>query len=1063
MKKFLLLCSAVVFALSSAWAQERTVSGKVTSTEDGSPLPGVNVVIKGTTNGTVTDADGNYRLSLPSSGGSLVFSFIGLQSQEILVGDRAVVDVSLSLDVTQLSEVVVTGLGVEKEKKSLSYQVTTIAGGNLAQKPETDVGRLLRGKVAGANITQTSGVTGSGTNIILRGYTSISGSNQPLWVIDGVPFDGGTNTQDDFQDGQTESSRFLDLDPNNIESVNVLTSLSSTVVYGDRGRNGVILVTTKNGSNKKLNKKNEVTINQSYFQNQIASLPEYSKKYGNGFHQAFGNFFSNWGPDFSEVGLVPHPINGMNAATRAVFPDYVGNGSKALYEYQGYDNQKNFFRTGEQSNTSISFRGSSEKVNYSVSYARGAETGFTPGNELTKDNFGFGGHAKLNNKFNVGATFNYALTNYKSPPIASSFGSGVTGGGASVFGDVFYTPRSNDMNNWPYQNPVTGASVYYRGGNDIQNPIWTTKNAKVEQDVRRVFGNAYVDYNVLDWLNVKYRVGLDTYTEDNSYGQHRGGVDGNINGLWRTVSKVNTIVNHDFLVSANKGLTEDINLNALVGFNARRDTRYEQGVESSNQLVFGVFRHFNFVEHNSSSATAGDLEFESAENRLGAFAQLAFDYKSYLFLTVGGRNDFSNTTEQGNNSLFYPSVEAAFDVTSAVDALGNSNVVNYLKVRANYGNSARFPGPYTTRNTLSLASRTIVNRDGSVSVSNAVANRLGNPDLKPERLTEIELGFDSRWLNDKINLDVALFKKNTTDLIVDRALDPATGYTVQNTNAGELEVKGIQVQIGATPLKINDFSWNLSGNIGIIRNTVVDLPDGISQLTIAGFTNIGNFAIEGQPYGVIQGSYRVTDPTTGKFLIDNTGAYVISNDIKVIGNPNPDWTSALTNTFSYKGIRLSVEWQYTHGGDVYSRTAANLVGRGVTAETDNFDRRNAYVLEGVRQDGTPNTTQITATNVYFENIGFGADDLKVWDGTTIRLNDISLSYSLPQSLISRTPFGSVSITASGSNLWYKAVNFPETLNFDTNAIGTGVGNGQGLDFLSGPTAKRYGASINLTF
>jgi TonB-linked SusC/RagA family outer membrane protein len=1064
MKKFLLLCSAVVFAFSSAWAQERTVSGKVTSLEDGSPLPGVNVVIKGTTNGTVTDADGNFKLSgVSASGGALVFSFIGLQTQEVVVGDRAVVDVSLSLDVTQLSEVVVTGLGIEKEKKALAYQVTTVGGDAIAQKPETDVGRLLRGKVAGANITQTSGVTGSATNIILRGYTSISGSNQPLWVVDGVPFDGGTNSQDDFQDGQTESSRFLDLDPNNIESINVLTSLSSTVVYGDRGRNGVILVTTKNGSSKKTNKKNEVSFTQSYFLNEIASLPEYSKKYGNGFHQAFGNFFSNWGPDFNELGLVAHPLNGLPAATQAVFPDYVGSGSLALYEYQAYDNVSKFFRKGRQSNSSISFRGSTDKVSYSVSYSHSDETGFTPGNELVKDNFGFGGNAKLNNKINVGATFNYAKTNYKTPPIASSFGSGVTGGGSSIFGDIFYTPRNNDLMNWPYQNPVTGASVYYRGGNDIQNPRWTAENAKVEQDVDRIFGNAYVDYNPLDWLNVKYRIGLDNYTEFNSYGQHRGGVDGNINGLYRTVSKINTIVNQDFIVTANKELSENLTMSALVGFNTRRDTRYEQGVESSNQIVFGVFRHFNFVDHNSSSTTAGDLEFEYADNRLGLYGQFQFAYKNFAYLTIGGRNDWTNTTEEENNALFYPSVEAAFDATSAISALQNSSILNYLKARVNFGNSARFPAAYTTRNTLNLASRTIVNRDGSVSISNSVANRLGNPDLKPERIQEIEVGLDSRWWNDRISLDVAIFKKNTVDLIVDRALDPSTGYTVQNTNAGELEVKGIQIQAGVDAVRAGDFAWNIRANFGAIRNTIVDLPEGITELSIAGFTNIGNFAIEGQPYGVIQGPYLVRDAATGKPRTDATGAFIVSNDIKILGNPNPDWTSSLTNSFTYKGIRLSAEWQYQHGGDVYSRTAANLVGRGVTAETDDFDRRTAYVLDGIGNDGQLNTVQMTATNVYFENIGFGADELKIWDATTIRLNEVSLGYSLPGSLLSKTPFGAVSINVTGNNLWYKAVNFPEKLNFDPNAIGTGVGNGQGLDFLSGPSARRYGVSLNLTF
>lgn len=1066
MKEILQTCllGLFLFPLGDAFAQQRRVTGKVTSSEDGAPVPGVNILVKGSTVGTFSDVEGQYAIEVSNADAALVFSFIGFQTVEVKVGERTVVDVILAANATQLSEIVVTGLGVEKEKRGLGYAVTTVSGNALAQKSDTDVGRLLRGKIPGANITQTSGVSGSATNIIIRGYTSISGSNQPLWVIDGVPFDGGTNSQDDFQDGQTESSRFLDLDPNNVESINVLKGLSATVLYGDRGRNGVILVTTKNGANAgRSSKKNEVSISQSYFVNEIASLPEYSKKYGNGFHQNFGNFFSNWGPDFSEIGLVPHPLNGANAATQAAFPDYVGNGSKALYEYKGYDNVKDFFRQGAITNTSISFKGSSDKLNYSITYGHNEDKGFTPGNQLTKDNFGFGGGAKLTNKINVGATFNYAKTNYTTPPIASSFGSGVTGGGSSVFGDLFYTPRSVDLMNWPYQNPITGASVHYRGGNDIQNPRWTAANAKVEQDVDRVFGNAFIDYNLLTWLNVKYRIGLDNYTEFNSYGQHRGGVDGNINGLFRTVSKINTITNHDLIISGSKDINERFNLTGIVGFNARRDERYEQGVESTDQIVFGVFRHFNFINHSSASATAGDLEFENVENRLGLYASFDLAYKGYLHLTLAGRNDWSNTTEKANNSLFYPSATISFDATSAIPALQNSGLISYLKGRAAFATSANFPGAYTTRNTLGLNSRNIVNRDGTVSISNTIANRLGNPDLKPEQLSEIELGIDSKWLDDKIGLELTIFKRNTTDLIVDRDLDPGTGYTVQNTNAGELEVKGIEMALTATPVKLNSFAWDVRANAGIIRNRIVDLPDGVNQLAIAGFTNIGNFAIEGKPYGVIQGTYLVRDEVSGKPIIGADGWFVGSNDIKIIGDPNPDWTGSLSNSFSFKGFRLTADLQYVHGGDVYSRTASNLVGRGVTAETDNFDRRAPYVLDGVDSEGNPNTIQIDATNVFFDNIGFGVDELKVWDGTTIRLNEVSLSYMLPASVLSKTPFGSVSLTASGFNLWYKAVNFPEKLNFDTNAIGTGVGNGQGLDFLSGPSARRYGLSLNITF
>ncbi len=1053
MKKFLLFYSVFMFVLFGSYAQERTVSGKITSSEDGSTLPGVNVVLKGTTNGTISDADGNFQLNVPSEGGTLVFSFVGLQTQEVEIGSSSIIDLAMSADVTQLSEVVVTAQGISRDKKSLGYAVSTVKSEDLEQKAEGDIARVLRGKASGVNITQTSGVAGSGTNIIIRGFTSINGSNQPLFIVDGVPFDGGTNTSNNFVDGQTESSRFLDLDPNNIENVSVLKGLSATVLYGEKGRNGVILITTKNSGAKKGGQKTEITFSQSYFKNEIASLPDYQQSYGGGFYQNFGFFFSNWGPHFDEIDSVGHPYGRFsNDDLQAAFSEYEGTN----YAYKPYDNVGKFFRKGTTATTSLSIRGGNEKASFNANYSYMKDEGFTVNNDVERNNFGFGGNAKLANKFTLGASFNFTLTEYRTPPIAASLGSGTTGSGSSIFGDVFYTPRSVDLNGLPYQNPLTGGSVYYRSGNDIQNPRWTLENAGTTQSVNRFYGNTFLQYDINDWMNVMYRVGLDTYSENNTNFQNRGGVDGNILGSLRTIDVTNTIWDHSLILSLQKDLSSDFNLRANIGVNARQDNYSRNGILSTDQVVYGTLKHWNFREHDQ-----GNIQYQNLkENLVGVYAVGELAFRNYLYVTLQGRRDVKNTVESGNQSIFYPGASVAFDATSAIGALQNSSILNYLKLRLGYGSSAGYPPAFSTRNTLGLNPKAYVNGTTTVT-TNTVSNRLGNPDLKPERVSEIEFGIESSLLNDRLGINLSVYKKNTTDLLLDRSLDPATGYTVMRQNAGELEVKGLEIDVTATVIKKGAFAWNLGGNFFSDKSLVVSLPEGTDKIAVAGFTNLGNFAIPGEQLNVILGSYVVTDDA-GNRMVDSEGLYVVSNDEKIIGTPNPKFVTNINNTFTYKGISLGFDIMYRQGGDIYSRTASTLIGRGITTDVD-LDRSQSFILPGVDSEGNPNTKQIAATDYYWNVLGFGAEEFKVWDGTTIRLNEISLGYSLPSSLLEKTPFGSVSFTFRGTNLWYDAVNMPDGINFDTNVLGTGVGNGQGMDFLSGPSKKTYGASLKLTF
>ncbi|APG61153.1 SusC/RagA family TonB-linked outer membrane protein [Christiangramia salexigens] len=1059
-----------VFIVQMTFAQEQTIRGTVTD-EAGLPLPGVNIVIKGTSTGVQTDFDGNYAIEA-TQGDVLVYSFIGLKTSEYTVGDNDTINVVMTADSAQLDEVIVTAQGIKREQKALGYAVSTVDSEQINQKSEGDIGRILQGKAAGVNITATNGVSGSGTNFIIRGYSSISGSNQPLFVVDGVPFDGGANEQTSFFDGVTESSRFLDLDPNNIEDVKVLKGLSATVLYGERGRNGVVLITTKNSGEGGMNKKMEVNVSQSLFFSE-PHLPDYTQEYAGGFHQSFGFFFSSWGSKYGQdissnslfrgiapdgTTLIAHPFSRLSDTSLTQgFPDLVDSD----YRLQPYNSVEKFFRTGVASTTSVNVSGGSENTSFNLNYGYLDDRGFTPGNTLRRNNFGLGGNAKLSNNFTVNATMNYSNTNYETPPIAASAGSGTVGDGASVFGDVMYTPSSIDLMGMPFQTP-DGRSIYYRSGNDIQNPRWTVANSKVTQETERIFGSANLMYSINDNLNLSFTSGLDTYTEFSSYGQNKGGVDGDPTGIYRTVQTKNTILNNNLQFIGDYELSSDFDFNFVVGGTTRRDEFKRDGLESTQQLAFGVLEHYNFVNSSSvNSFTGGNIAFFAEENQIGVYGDATIGYQDYAYLNVSARNDWSSTLEKENYSLFYPGTSLSFIPTAAFDDL-RSDAVNYLKLRLGYGSSAGFPSPYGTRNSLALNARLFVDGSGNVVTGNSVSNRLGNPNLKPERVSEFEIGMDSRFFDNRLNLNVSVFKKESTDLITDQNLDPSTGFTVTRINAGKMENKGIELDMSLALFRTDDFNWNISGNFYADEPIVTELPEGTEQIALT--STIGgrpaNYAIEGEPYGVLRGSSVLRD-ANGNRVVGSDGYYLEDTNLSILGDPNPDWTTTGNTNVNYKGITFGASVQYRHGGDIFSQTAGATEGRGVVEVPVN--REDTFILPGVLQDGSPNNIQITATDVYFNNKGFGPNELQIYDGSTLRLAEVSLGYNFSKEFLEKTPFGAFSIQLTGSNLWYRAFNFPEAINFDTNTLSTGVGNGQGIDYITGPSARRMGFSVKASF
>ena len=1041
-----------------SFAQEKTVTG-VVSDESG-PLPGASVIVKGTKRGTQTDVDGKYSLKA-NTGEILVFSFIGMTDATAKVGSSNVLNMVMKAGGQEIVEVVVTSQGIKKEKKALGYAVTTIKAEEFASKPSTDIARALTGKVAGANIQQTSGLSGSGTNIIIRGYSSITGNNQPLFVVDGIPFNSDTNSDGNFLEGSTNaSSRFADLDPNSIESVNVLKGLSATTLYGSSGRNGVILITTKSGNSKDVNKKMEVSFSQSLYMTEIAALPDYQNHYGNGFDNNYAKAFSNWGPAFGTVGTqgigadgtVPHWYSYLTT----IFPEYTNaDGTPKTVKYAPQNNVKPFFRTGTVRTTSASFSGRGGETSYNLSVGHTTDEGFIENNKFQRLNLSLGGQTKLTDGLTINASMNYVRTDKSAPPTASGFGSNAAA--PSVFSNILYTPRSFDLFGVPYEDPLTHSSVNYRL--DIPNPRWTLKNSSDDEGVRRFFGNFSAIFDINSWSNISYRLALDNYTQTKKYYINKGNrqpID--TEGFLRTTVNENTIFDHtvSYNFDTNIDKNQNWNFSGTVGFNPRQESYNYNYLFSNVQFVYGFVEHQNFEFHDGYS------EHQNF-NIIGLYGSTTLGFKKYLFLNLQGRNDWYSSLQPANRSLFYPSASLSFIPTDAFTSI-KGNTINYLKLRVGYGSSAGFPDPYKTSIGLNSSTKVFLNEDGSVVNTIAPSNELGNKNLKPELVKELEFGLEGKFFNNRIGIDLSIYNKVSTDLIVRRDLDPSTGYDFTTDNVAQVSNKGIELglNLGVIKSKNDGFNWEVTINYTKNKNYVDELGLGtVKSLGIAGFSNLGNFAIAGRPFGVIMGSSILRD-ANGNYLVGSDGNYIRNSELKEIGDPNADWRSTVINEISYKNITFGFQFEYQKGGDIYSTTAAALLSRGLTEDTD-FDRSGTVVLPGVNPSGNVNTTQIGLTQYGFNNSGFFINEQAIYDATNLRLREVSLTYNLPKKYLEKTPFGKISMSIVGQNLWFKAFNFPTHLNFDPEVMSLGVGNGQGFDYLTGPTSKRYGFNFNLTF
>ncbi|MEO1052461.1 MAG: SusC/RagA family TonB-linked outer membrane protein [Bacteroidota bacterium] len=1052
MRKFLLFMVLSVFTFGEIWAQDRNVSGKVTAIEDGATIPGVNVVLKGTTNGTVTDIDGNFKLSVPASGGILIFSFIGYQTQEVEIGNREVIDVQLNADITTLTEVVVTAAGIERQKKALGYSTQDVAGEQLAQKSTNNVFESLQGKVAGLRITTPTGAPGGGQTILLRGVTSIAGSNrnQPLIVVDGTPINID-NVASDVAAGSAAvfgtgsfGGGAIDINPDDIESVNVLKGAAAAALYGIRGANGAIIINTKKANRQK---GLSIKVNSSFNVSQVNILPQYQNEYGQGlgFRHHSPVSSNSWGRRF---GAIANDSITDHTGTRVVYEAYPNNVS-------------DFFDDGYLWNNNVQLSGGNGNSGFILSVGRTDQEGIIPNSFLERTNVRLGGTTEVIENFFINGNLNFIRRETQGSPQGNSR--------SSVYFILPSLPRSYDLQGRPVTNP-DGTQNFY--STTIDHPLWSTENNPNVSDQNRVIGNIGLNYDVTDWLNISYSFGMDVSGEDRQSVFARSSRRFN-EGLIIEEQINQRLFESNFIVGLSKNISQDLTLDVKVGHNINSTRRDRFIVQATGLTTPGINNILNAEDVTVDTRNGVDYW----RRLVGVFGDVSLGYKDWAFLNISARNDWSSTLPQENRSFLYPQVSGSFIPTEAFNI--QNDILSFAKVKASWARVGNDADPFLTSTVYIVP--TLGNNVAQVNFPfNGVAsftqsNVRGNNTLVPEENTQIELGAELGFWGDRIKADFTWYNQDVRDQIFPLTIPASTGFTSFVTNTGLINNSGIELVITANPVRTGDFNWDVIVNWTRIRNRVEELAEGIEASFLSGFTGAESSVVVGEPVGVFRGQEYLRDTLTGELLVINSGInrgqLVGGGDITIVGDPNPDWNGSLINTFSWKGIRLSAQLDMQKGGDVWSNTIGFATGLGALEETG-VDRDQPRIVPGVLADAQgnvildddgnriPNNIQVDA-QTYWRDISGSFAESSVFDASHIRLREITVGYTLPKTLVDKLPFGSVDFSFSARNLWTYAPNLrkhidPEVAN-STGALA------RGLEWNSGPGVRNYGFNLSFTF
>ncbi|CAM3521575.1 SusC/RagA family TonB-linked outer membrane protein [Zobellia roscoffensis] len=1079
-----LLTLFLVLVVQISFAQEKTISGTVTD-QEGLPLPGVNIIVQGSTSGTQTDFDGNYSINA-SEGQTLLFSYIGQKSTSAVVGASDNINIQMEEDAEALDEVVVTALGIKRSKKSLGYATQKVDAEELSTVKESNVLNQLSGKVAGLAVQRTNNLGGS-TNVVIRGQTSLTGNNQALFVVDGVPISNrntNTGTQSQGSTGYDYGNPVSDINPDDIESMNVLKGAAATALYGSRASNGVIVINTKKGSQANT-KDYTITLssNASIGSIDSSTFPEFQKGYGAGYG---GNDYNFSPSDFNGDGTIDNYANVNDDASfgpafdpnlnllqwDALYPQLPETYGVARPWVAAKNGPMSFFTTPTSFTNSVAVakRFADGDGSFRLSYSNYDATGILPNSSQKRNTFSLSATAQLTDKLEATGYVTYVNT--------KTVGRNSTGYNDNIVGFMRQWGQNNvDFARQKAAYEQTGENITWnpKSPTDLQpiywdNPYWTRYENYQSDGRDRLTGYAQLKYQIAENLSVTGKAAVDQYSEIQEERRAVGsvatgfgineGADGSYNRSDQTSGYLRRNINAretnlDVILNYSKNFSDDFSFSSFLGGNVRHETLNMVTAATNGGLkVPGVYSL-----QNTTDALPNPKERDETIEVQSFFAGATFGYKDFLFLEGTLRRDQSSTLPADNNSYYYPAVSGSYLFSNNL----NIPFIKFGKLRANWaqiGNDTNFDRINDTYTALTSF-------QGNAAA--AVSNSKKNPDLKPEISRSYEVGLEMRFLEKaNVGFDIAYYKTNTTDQIVPVSVSETTGFLSKIINAGELENQGLEIAAFSEFDITENFKWKLNVNWSKNESEVISLADGLDELLIGSF-GVQVVAKPGEAYGALKGT-DYTYNEEGQKIIGADGQPVWSDADQIIGNGNPDWLAGVRNTFSYKNLALSVFVDIRSGGEMYSLDQRYGQATGVLASSDYINDlgnpvRNSiangggFIYEGVLADGTPNTKRLDASA--FGNTGYRALPLSefVYDASFVKLREVSLAYNFPKDFVSKLRMDNLSLSLVGSNLWIIHKNIPDA----DPETGFGSGNIQGISSGSLPTTRNFALNLKLQF
>ena len=1056
MKKSLTMLMVSLFLCVGTALAQTKITGTVLSQEDGQPIIGAAVKVDGTNTGMLTDVNGKFSLTLPEGKKSLTISYLGYEAKTVTAKNG--MRVFLKADATALEEVVVTAMGIKRSAKALGYSATSLDGEEIAEVRTNDIMSGLAGKVAGVQISTTSSDPGASNSVIIRGVSSLNGSNQPLYVIDGVPMtNSSVYSSDGLNNGYDFGNGANAVNPDDVENMTILKGAAATALYGSRAANGVILITTKSGK-----KQNGVGVeyNGGLQWESVLRLPQAQNDFGMGW---YGNKTDDengsWGPKF----------DGSMLRYGSIY-DY----SQKMKSYVAIkDNMKDFFDTGMRYNNSVSFSNATDATTYYVSLSQIHDDGIIPtsADSYTKYTFSANGSQKVKN-VTISTALNYA---YQKNSFVS------TGqGGSSMYNAIMQTPRDISIAEMKDLSDPFNTPGYYYTPYGITNPYWILNNYENKQESERFYGKLQLDYEFLKYFKATYRFGLDTQTRHHNQGEPNlesmfkdtyNADASTIAGATGAVTQQTTRqreINQDFFVTFDMPVS-DFNINAVAGFN---------GNERSSSYLYGHVENLTiptFFDLSNSSERPEVAQYSQKRRLYGIYGQAELAWKNMAYLTLTARNDWSSTLPKENRSFFYPGVTASF-LFSELFKDDLKKIINFGKVRAAWGKTGNDASVYMTQSVYAQASSSSSGWASSAfpfskTGTNAytAGNTLGSLNLSPEMTTEFELGLNMGFLQNRIVVDFSYYDRKSDKQIFSLAMDPASGYTSMNTNLGKIGNKGIEALITLVPVRTKDFEWAITWNYTKNKNKVISLPEELGgEVNIYGFSGgTGLYAIEGEEMGIFK-CYRTKTDGEGHIVVNNKGIPLQTDDIEKVGSMNYKYQMGIGNTFRYKGVSLGIDFDIRKGGLLFSRTADISYFTGNAMQTAYNDRNPFIVPNSVQSDGNggyvENTTPLDPTQIYnfWNNGGFLSDESFLVDKSYVKLRSVVLSWELPKKWLSGTPLQGVKVSFFGNNLFLWTPSSNTFIDPELTSFGNDLSGNFG-EYSANPSSRKFGFNVNVKF